>query len=140
MLLVDDDYEYLKSCGLEHVEDEGQRYFVFRTFPLPPEMYCHDGVVLTAVNVLVRIPANYNTTGTDMLWLNPPLMRKDGKGIPAAHTFGNGDPSHFEGQEYCRWSRHYAADSWKAGIDGVRKIISRIDWALRNPDADQPKS
>ena len=75
-----------------------------------------------------------------MLWVNPPLVRTDGKAIPCAHTFGNGDPSHFEGREYCRWSRHYAAESWKVGVDGVSKIIGRIDWALRNPDADQPKS
>jgi len=137
MLLLDDDYEYLRSCGLDHAEDEKLRYFVFKGFPLPTGMYASAGALLETADVLVRIPQNYNTTGTDMLWVHPPLARADGKAIPAAHGPGQGDASQFDGKEFCRWSRHYTAESWKTGVDGVSKIISRIDWALRNPDADR---
>ena len=139
MLLLDDDYAYLGTCGLAHEEDEQLRCFVLKDFPLPQGMYSSGGHVLRTVNVLVRIPSNYPSAGTDMLWVSPSLTRTDGKSIPAAHVEGQGDASFFKGVEYCRWSRHYADGAWKPGVDGIEKIINRIEWALRNPDADKPK-
>jgi Prokaryotic E2 family E len=86
VLLRDADYEHLKTCGLDHAEDEQNRYLVLKSFPLPSGMYASTGTTRDTVDVLVRIPANYNTTGTDMLWVHPALERVDGKPIPNAHA------------------------------------------------------
>jgi hypothetical protein len=138
-LLLDEDYAYLRGSGLAHLEDEQLRYLVLRDFPVAAGVYSYDGKPVTTVNVLVRIPSNYPTVGTDMLWVYPRIARTDAKAIPNSQNPGEGDASFFQGTEYCRWSRHYAEGSWKAGVDGIQKIISRIEWALRNPDANQSR-
>ena len=79
------------------------------------------------------IPSNYNTSGGDMFWVHPALvgwMETNSKyaGI------GGGDPRHFRDKEYCRWSRHWPAESWKAKVDNIQKVLGRIEWALRKPD------
>jgi hypothetical protein len=139
MLLLPEDYDYLNTCGLAYAEDEKQRYLVLRDYPLPEGLYSFGGKPLRSVNVLVRIPGNYPTFGTDMLWVFPCLGRTDGKVIPNTNPPNGGDNSSFEGNVYCRWSRHYAEGAWKAGVDGIEKIVSRIEWALRNPDANVPR-
>lgn len=137
-LLRDVDYAHLKECGLQHAEDETQRHFVVCDYPLPEGLYCHNGTPRERVSVLLRIPTNYNISGCNMFWVHPSLKRVDGKAIPAAST----DPTDkhslvFQGNTYCRWSRHYKKEQWKPGTDGLEKLLSQIEWALRNPDADK---
>ncbi len=134
-LLFDGDYQILQESGLEVEEDENQRFLVIKNFPLAPGLYVHNGNVLTQVEVLSVIPANYNTSGGDMFWVHPALVRADGKAIPNVACFGGGDARHFKGKEYCRWSRHWPAESWKAKVDNIQKVLDRIEWALEKPDA-----
>ena len=134
-LLFDEDYDILKSSGLEYVEDHGNRYLVLKNYPLSDGLYIYNGQAISTVEVLTIIPPNYNMNGGDMFWTHPFLSRTDGKAIPATMTFGGGDARFFEGKEYCRWSRHFKADSWRAKVDNIEKILSRIEWALKNPDA-----
>jgi Prokaryotic E2 family E len=134
-LLFEEDYQILKDSGLEYIEDETQRFLVIQNFPLPTGLYIHNGTLLEQVEVLWVVPGNYNTSGGDMFWVHPALVRADGNVIPRAAGFGGGDPRHFQGREYCRWSRHWAEESWCPKIDNIQKVLGRIDWALRKPDA-----
>lgn len=136
-LLFDEDYQILRDSGLEYEEDERQRFLVIKNFPLPLDVYVHTGVALEQVEVLWIVPPNYNTSGGDMFWVNPALERADGKAIPAAFGFGGGDPRHHNGKEYCRWSRHWKAETWKPKIDNIEKVLGRIEWAFTNPDTNK---
>jgi hypothetical protein len=135
-LLFEEDYLILKDSGLEYEEDETQRFFVIKNFPLVTGFYHHGGTSLDRVEVLWIVPPNYNTSGGDMFWVHPALARADGKAIPNAAGFGGGDPRHYKGKEYCRWSRHWAENSWQAKVDNIQKVLSRIEWALRRPDTN----
>jgi len=133
-LLFDEDYEVLRNSGLEYMEDFSQRFLIITNYPLNEGQYVFNGEPIHSVEVLSVIPINYNMEGTDMFWTHPFLTRADGQAIPATMQFGGGDKRIFGGKEYCRWSRHFPAGSWKGKIDNVQKILSRIEWALRNPD------
>ena len=133
-LLLDKDYEILREWGLEYEEDVSSGFLVLMNFPLLPGFYNFDGKVIETVEVLYIIPSNYNMSGGDMFWTHPYLTRMDGKAIPAMMQFGGGDARSFKSKEYCRWSRHFGPDSWKPKVDNIEKILSRIEWALKNPD------
>ena len=136
-LLTDEDYEILKEVGLEFEEDPKQRFLVILNFPLLPDLYSHEGQALDQVEVLWIVPADYNTSGGDMFWVHPPLVRTDGKAIPNTFAFGGGDPRHHNGKEYCRWSRHWKPTSWRPKIDNIQKVLDRIEWALKRPDTNK---
>ena len=133
-LLLDKDYEILRESGLEYEEDINSGFLVLKNFPLLSGFYSFDGKALETVEVLYMIPTNYNMSGGDMFWTHPYLTRVDGKAIPAMMQFGGGDARVFKSKEYCRWSRHFAPDSWRPKVDNIEKILSRIEWALKNPD------
>ncbi len=136
-LLHENDYQILEDSGLEYVEEESVRFLVIKNYPLPDGKYVSDGKILKTVEILVVIPGNYNTIGCDMFWVFPLLKRADGKNIPNVSEVGGSDPRHFKGKEYCRWSRHYKPNTWKPKVDNIQKILDRIEWALRNPDANK---
>tara|TARA_R110002167_G_scaffold88_4_gene610 strand:+ start:3303 stop:3722 length:420 start_codon:yes stop_codon:yes gene_type:complete len=136
-LLLVEDYEILEKAGLDYEEVEGSRFLILKNFPLKEDLYSFAGEKLEYAQILVVIPPNYNTSGNNMLWTYPELKRTDGKVIPAAFGFGQSDARHHNGKEYCRWSRHYKPDSWKAKVDNIQKILDRIEWALSNPDASK---
>jgi hypothetical protein len=134
-LLFDEDYKILQESGLEYEEDESKRFLLIKNYPLKVGLYVYDSKLIDSVEVLVIIPPNYNTSGNDMFWTYPPLSRADGKQIPAAHGFGQGDPRIYKDKEFCRWSRHFKPDTWFPKVDNIQKVLSRIEWALKNPDA-----
>lgn len=134
-LLFDKDYEILEDSGLVYEEDEANRYLIIKNFLLQKAFYHFNNQELETVEILVVIPSNYNTSGNDMFWTHPPLKRIDNVTIPAAFEFGGGDAKYYQQKEYCRWSRHYKSSSWTPKIDNIQKILSRIEWALKNPDA-----
>ena len=72
-----------------------------------------------------------------MLWTHPRLIRADGKPIPRTNDPGGGDNRVFNGEEFCRWSRHWrqGPSVWKPGKDNIVTIFRRIEWALGNPEA-----
>jgi hypothetical protein len=133
-LLFDEDYIALQERGFSYVEDEQQRFFIFKDYPLPGGLYTVD-----TCDVLVVIPTNYNQDGNDMFWTNPRLHRSDGKTIPNTQNIGEvyNDNRNFQGIEYCRWSRHWlhgTPSMWRPGRDNIISIQRRIEWAFRNPD------
>lgn len=135
-LLYEEDYEILKNSGLEYEEDEGQRYLIIKNFPLPTGLYVYGGSALEQVEVLWIVPTNYNTSGGDMFWVHPAMARADGKVIPNAEGFAGSFARFYNGKEYCRWSRHWQAESWKSKVDNIQKVLDRIEWALKRPDAN----
>lgn len=136
-LLFDEDYKILNDSGLIYTEVEEKRFLIIENYPAPIGLFVNGDTPVQTVEVLVVIPANYNTAGIDMLWTYPHLSRADGIAIPAASIVGGDDPRFHAEKEYCRWSRHWSAESWKPKVDNVQKILSRIEWALCNPNADQ---
>jgi len=136
-LLFDEDYNILRKCGTDYEEDEVNRFLIIKNFPLKVGLYVHADKPINQVEVLYMIPPDYNTSGGDMLWVHPALTRADGKTIPQAFGFGGGDSRSFNGKEYCRWSRHFKPGSWKPKVDNIQKILDRIEWALRKPNANR---
>ncbi|MER9882094.1 E2/UBC family protein [Mesorhizobium sp. M0118] len=140
-LLFDEDYQILKDAGLTFTEDEASRFFIFRDFPLPEDVYTANGQVRATVDVLYAVPPDYNTSGGDMFWVHPQLARADSKPIPNIGTTGpNQDSRTYAGVEYTRWSRHWHQPGvrWKPKVDDIRVIIDRITWAFSYPDAKRP--
>jgi hypothetical protein len=136
MLLYEDDYGILKRAGLEHEEDEGNRFLVLKRYPLPDGVYVAEGKPAGNVDVLHVIPANYNTEGPDMFWVHPQLARADGREIPQISGPSSDSRTH-NGIVYCRWSRHWNKRPWKSKKDDIETILSRLEWALQNPSADK---
>jgi hypothetical protein len=132
-LLFEDDYVKLNEWGLPYEESEQQRFFIFTAYRLTEGLY-----TVPICDVLVVIPSNYNQAGNDMLWTFPRLYRADGKQIPAVLEPGGSDNRVWKQREFCRWSRHWnpgAPAVWRPGKDDIISIYRRVDWALRNPDA-----
>ena len=136
-LLFDEDYNILMESGLEWEEDEGKRFLIIKNYPVFSNFYVHNDATIGQIEVLCVIPPDYNSSGGDMFWVNPALARSDGKAIPNAAYFGGDDPRYYQDKEYCRWSRHFTADSWKPKVDNIQKILGRIEWALKNPNANK---
>jgi len=131
-LLFDEDYVQLEQRGFSFEENESQRFFVFKSYPLPLDLYS-----VNTCDVLVCIPANYNQAGNDMFWTAPRLRRTDDKPIPATCNLDGGDNRQHNGMQFCRWSRHWNPGTpgvWRSGKDDIISIQRRIEWALRNPD------
>lgn len=135
-LLFDEDYRFLQETGLEYEEDANNHFLILKNFPLADGLYVANSQPVNAVDVLNVVPQNYNTAGCDMFWVYPQLARADGKAIPAISGHNEDSRTH-NGIEYCRWSRHWNTWPWKAKVDNVRTILSRLEWALKNPDADK---
>ncbi len=136
-LLLDEDYDILRDSGLEYSEDEEKKFLIIKNFPLKKGFYEYDNKTLSEVEILVKIPNNYNTAGNNMFWTFPVLKRSDGKPIPRGGELGCKYVINYEGKEFCRWSRHYATNSWKAKVDNVQKILDRVEWSLKNPDSNK---
>ena len=131
-LLLGSDYEKLRDASLAFSEDDNSRFLIFLGVTTPDGLY-----QVPKCDVLVVIPQNYPQAGNDMFWTYPRLYRTDGRAIPAATDPGGGDNRHWNGREFCRWSRHWAAPSpgsWRPGRDDVMSIYRRIEWALKYPD------
>jgi len=133
-LLFDNDYTILQDFGLVIEEDINQRFLVVKNYPLERGLYLSDGQPLNEIEVLLIIPSNYNTSGGDMFWTFPKISRVDSVPIPA---YADCDERVFNGKNYNRWSRHWTLESWLPKTDNIIKILGRVEWALRNPNADK---
>ena len=132
-LLTDEDYEILSDKGVEFEEDQGHRFLVFSNFLLPFGLY-----TVEECTVLVVIPKNYPDAGIDCLWFKPYLSRSDGQAIPKASNLGMGENHKYNGEEFCRWSRHWnGGNTWKKGESNINTVLHWVQWALQNPDADK---
>lgn len=132
-LLLEEDYKFLEDTNLNYEEDEEKRFFIITNHPLAEGLYVSDENPINQVEVLVIIPGNYNMSGTDMLWTYPSITLADNGPMPNVSGYNDLNNHTYNGKEFCRWSRHYEEVSWKPKVDNIEKILSRIEWALRNP-------
>lgn len=94
---------------------------------LLPEFSVCPGYTVDCVTVAIKIPTSYPATQLDMAYFFPPIIRVDGRAIPATNCMEAIDGKHFQ-----RWSRHYKPNSWKPDEDCIATHVMAIrDWLLR---------
>ncbi|HJZ90604.1 MAG TPA: E2/UBC family protein [Gemmataceae bacterium] len=71
-------------------------------------------------DLMIRIPAGYNTAGLDMYYVDPPLRLKNGTYPQAAEQF-----EEHVGRRWQRFSRHLASP-WRPGLDGLPMFFALI--------------
>lgn len=106
------------SLAYEIIGDATSSGIVIKNFPLPPGKFD-----LETVDVMIQLPAGYPDASVDMFYTLPWIK------LQATGKYANcADVSHqFAGQNWQRWSRH--AD-WRAGIDGIRTMVARAEFAF----------
>ncbi len=125
MFLPDEDTEFLNiqyNDQWEELADVGKSGLLIKEYSLP------DGYTPRKTNLMLIIPGNYPGAMIDMFYFNPPVERKDGKGIAALV-----DEVHFD-QQWQRWSRHY---EWRPGIDNISNHLTYVHNELKSEIKDE---
>lgn len=118
----------LPSADRQFVEDHGLTYevigdaassgVVIKNYPLPPGKFDHD-----TVDIMIQLPSGYPDASVDMFYTLPWIKLK----VTGKYANCADQPHQFAGQNWQRWSRHA---EWRAGIDGVRTMVARAEFAF----------
>lgn len=124
MFLPEFDSEYLVSKGYQFEEkvDANRNGLIIRNYVLPKGKYNHE-----RSDLLVLLPQGYPDTRPDMWYFFPAILLSQGN-RPARQTQST---IAFEGKTWQRWSRHYPANEWRSGVDGIHTYLKKIDTALQ---------
>ncbi len=116
-MLPPNDAKYLTERSISHsvAHEANMTCVILPNFPLPP------GFQRTESDLLLRLNSSYPDAAPDMWWFDPPVLRADGRVIPATQVI---EP-HL-GRSWQRWSRHFVAGQWKSGIDGLESFLALI--------------
>lgn len=121
--LLPEDQEFLDEYGLpwETIVD-GSQWVLIHDFPLP------DGYNNPRATAAIRMETGYPSSPLDMVYLYPPVSRKDGRVIGATESM-----QPIDGKNFQRWSRHRTAQNpWKVGRDNLGAHIILIEeWLER---------
>ena len=111
MDLPEADEAFLNRKGhrWELIPGGGGAFLVVKDFLVNPAVFDRE-----KTDLMVRIPAGYNTAGLDMYYVDPPLRLKNGAYPQAADVF-----EEHAGRRWQRFSRHLAT-AWRSGLDGLR--------------------
>src|SRR5687768_6333718 len=112
MFLPEFDREYLISKGYNFEEKtEGDVHgLIIKNYDIPKGKYnCERS------DLLILIPIGYPDTRPDMWYFFPQILLSPSN-VPARQTQVNFT---FDGKMWQRWSRHYPAEEWRSGIDGI---------------------
>jgi hypothetical protein len=123
MDLPEDDEDFLNSKGhaWQLVPDGAGALLILSGYPVSEAVFDR-----AAVDLMIRIPAQYNMAGLDMFYVDPPLKLKNGGGYPnKADTFEN-----HNSRSWQRFSRHFPTP-WRAGVDGLRNFFPHIQQELQ---------
>jgi hypothetical protein len=123
MDLPDDDEAFLNSKGFSwqlHPNGSGA-LLVIAGYPVNGDAYDR-----SSVDLMVRIPDQYNVAGLDMYYVDPPLRLKNGAYPNAADSFET-----HGGRSWQRFSRHLPCP-WRAGVDGLRMFFAHIHRELQD--------
>jgi hypothetical protein len=93
---------------------------------LLPEWELPFGFTAAAVDLLLRLPANFPDTQPDMWWMSPTVALVSGQPIAAADLI----ETHL-GRTWQRWSRHLPAGLWNTGTDGIQTYLAQIRTVLQ---------
>jgi hypothetical protein len=75
---------------------------------------------------LLRLPVGYPDIAPDMWWVDPPVCRDTGEPIAATQSI-----EVHVGRQWQRWSRHFAAGQWQAGVDRLEGFIALMSAEFR---------
>lgn len=118
-LVLPDDQEFLRRRALRWTatQDGGHVCLVIANYQLPV------GYTVSAIDLLVRLPAGFPDAAPDMWWCDPWVrLASTGQAPPNADQTET-----YVGKPWQRWSRHFADPSaWKAGRSGVESYLSII--------------
>ena len=120
--LPEEDVAALDSTGYrwETIVASGVRWLLVHDWPVPTEF------TAGRVTAAIRIVAGYPAAALDMIYLHPPLQRRDGVAIPGLSSLL------LDGSTYQQWSRHYtAANPWRIGEDDVSSHLRAAEEWLR---------
>ncbi|WP_298247269.1 E2/UBC family protein [uncultured Christiangramia sp.] len=123
MFLPEFDREYLISKGyqFEEIVEGNRNGLIIKNYMLPSGKYNHE-----RSDLLILIPQGYPDARPDMWYFNPPILLKPSN-RPARQTQAT---ITFEGKTWQRWSRHYPANEWRSGIDGIHTYLKKVKTAL----------
>ena len=122
--LLPEDRQFLDDYGLDwETVVDGSQWVLIHRFSSQHEGYAH-----SHVTVAIRLETGYPNTALDMVYVHPPLVRKDGQPIGATDA-----RQVIAGESYQRWSRHRTAQNpWRPGQDGISTHVFLIeDWFFR---------
>jgi hypothetical protein len=121
--VLDRDRQALEAKGLRAREssESGFLCVIIEGYPLPP------GYDRTSTDLLIRLPAGYPDAAPDMFWCDPPIKLTATGAFPVAAD----QMEPYVGRVWQRFSRHLAADAWKAGTDDLASYLSLVSRALR---------
>jgi hypothetical protein len=121
--LLPADQAFLERYGLpwEAIVDKSQ-WILIHEFPT------HGGYNHPKVSIGVRLETGYPQAQLNMVYVNPPLARRDSQGIGATQA-----TQALDGKTWQRWSRHRTpANPWKPGEDSLETHVYLIeDWFSR---------
>ena len=123
LALPEEDLAHLDARGLpwETIVSPGVRWLLVHQFPVP------SGYNHPTVTVAIQITPGYPTAALDMVYVDPPLARSDGRAIGALA----GVPVH--DKIFQRWSRHRTNENpWRPGIDDLAAHLALVEeWFAR---------
>jgi hypothetical protein len=112
-----DDQAFLDDRGLKpQVIEDGMTCLIFTEWPLPT------GFTAGGSDLLVRLPAGYPDIAPDMWWFAPAVIRADRGEIPQTQV-----TEQHVSRTWQRWSRHFSAGQWKAGVDSLETFLALIN-------------
>jgi len=125
MFLPEFDRDYLLEKGYQFEEkiDANRNGLILRNWLLPVEKYN-----LLTSDLLILIPNGYPEVRPDMWYFNPAILLAPSN-RPARQTQIS---INFEGKAWQRWSRHYPANEWRSGIDGIHTYLKKVQTALES--------
>lgn len=117
MPVTADDQAFLDDRGLKpQVIEDGMTCLIFTEWPLPT------GFTAGGSDLLVRLPAGYPDIAPDMWWFAPAVIRADRGEIPQTQV-----TEQHVSRTWQRWSRHFSAGQWKAGVDSLETFLALIN-------------
>lgn len=121
--LLPQDETFLEQYGLPwETIINGSQWVLVHQFPT------HDDYNHTKASIAILLTPGYPQAALDMVYVHPPLVRKDGKPIRAANKQQTIDDKHWQ-----RWSRHRTSQNpWLPSEDGLETHVYLIeDWFTR---------
>lgn len=126
--LPDADEQYLSSLGLtwEALREGDTRWALVHRWRLPPGYNCDE------TSIALLIPPSYPDSQIDMVYVNPPLARSDGRSINGLSA------QSIAGESWQRWSRHRTSNNpWRPAVDDVASHLALVDdWFRREYERD----
>lgn len=123
MFLPEFDRDYLNDKGIqfEEIVDSGRNGLVIKNWLLPESRF-----QIPHSDLLIIIPSGYPEIRPDMWFFHPAILLSPSN-RPARQTQAT---INFGGKIWQRWSRHFPANEWRSGIDGIHTYLKKVQSAL----------